>query len=670
MSRLLLFLLLLGFSFHTSLAQTVQWASEVIEFSSELTPIQYSASQALGKPDVLPAGRESASAWTPNRANKSEFLKLGFKEAMKVRQIAVGESYNPSALNKIFLYDESGNEHLVNEFPGGPVPQKGRLLNVFIEETAYMVKAIKLEFDGSLVPEYYSIDAVGISDSEELIVAEVAIPDDLITDLVVESLGDNVNSEFREYNPILSPDGKVLYFSRKHHPDNIGGEDDQEDIWFSEMDENGEWLPAKNIGETLNNDQPNFVSSVTPDGNTVVLILGNRYLENGKMIAGVSVSTKVNDTWSIPQPIEIENDYNFNKRANYFMTNNRKVLLLSVEREDTHGDRDLYVSFLMDDDTWSEPKNLGPQVNTASEESAPFLAADDITLFFSSTGFSGYGGADIYVSKRLDDTWTNWSEPQNMGPQINTENDDLFFSIPADSQFAFYSRGVSLDDNDIYTVEMPLFSRPIPVIAIKGRIINAETGEPVDAKIIYERLSDGAELGIAQANPNTGEFEFILPSGELYGFRAEADGYVSVNENIDLRDYKGDDYTIQLRDLKLVPIKEKVVVVLNNVFFDFDKAILKQESFPELKRVAELLKERPSLQIEISGHTCNVGPAAYNLNLSKRRAEAVAKYVKDQDIDDSRIMVKFFGEEQPSETNETIEGRQKNRRVEFEIIRD
>ena len=181
--------------------------------------------------------------------------------------------------------------------------------------------------------------------------------------------------------------------------------------------------------------------------------------------------------------IEIENDYNYSEKANFFLAQNRKVLLLSVMREDTQGGRDLYVSFLEEDSTWSEPLNLSNKVNTAGEESSPFLASDDKSLYFSSDGYSGFGATDIYLTKRLDDTWTNWSEPENLGPTINSQYEDLFFNIPGNSDFAYYSQGVSEDDMDIFRVALPVLKRPDPVILVKGKLIDAKTGEPIEAKI-------------------------------------------------------------------------------------------------------------------------------------------------------------------------------------------
>lgn len=669
MTRHLLTFFLAVISIFSVSGQSIQWASEVLEFSSELTPIQYSAQQILGKPNVLPAGGENPGAWTPDRANKREFIKLGFQTPIQIRQIAIAESYNPTAIFRVLVYDENGTEYEINTFNPKPVPLKARVMNVFIEKTPYKVAAVKVEFDGAAVPEYYSIDAIAISDSDIPIVATIDIPELLNAGLIIERLSDNVNSEYKEFKPLLSPDGKVLYFSRKNHPENIGGVEDGEDIWYSEKNaETGEWEKAKNIGPTLNNAGPNFVSSVTPDGKTAVLLLGNRYLENGKMVAGVSMSNNKNGEWTKPTTITIENDYNYSEKANYYLTNNRKVLLMAVDRDDTEGGRDLYVSFSDNDSIWSEPLNIGKQVNTVGEESCPFLAADDKTLYFSSDGYSGFGGSDIFATKRLDDTWTNWTTPENLGETINSDQEDLFFNIPVTSDHAYYSRGVSEEDADIYRIPLPIFVMPDRVIAVSGRLIDAKTGKPIEAKIIYERLSDGKEIGITSSDPVTGNYEMLLPEGELYGWRAEADGYISESQNLDLRNIEGDAKEITNKDLKLVPIEEKAIVTLNNVFFDLEKAILRAESKPELDRLSGILLDRKSMVIEVAGHTDTTGLDEYNMQLSKRRATAVAEYLIKKGVSQDKISVKFYGETQPAHSNETRPGRIKNRRVEFKIV--
>lgn len=656
-----------------SSAQVVQWASKVIEFSSELSPGQYSAQQALGKPNVLPAGGENPNAWVPDKPNKKEFLKLGFDTPLNVRQVAVAESYNPSAISRILAYDEAGAEYEVYTLSPSSIPLKGRMLTVFFEPTTYKVTAIKLEFDGAAIADYFGIDAVAISDSSYPIIADIPLAAYLAAGILIEQLDKNVNSEYNEYNPLLSPDGKVLYFSRKNHPQNVGGVEDKEDIWYSELDDNGKWTLAKNMGTEFNNAYPNFANTIssTPDGKSVIMVLGNRYIKDGKKsVAGVSISSHVGGLWTKPVNLNIVNDYNKNEKANYFLTNNRKTLLMSVQRDDSQGDRDLYVTFMQDDSVWTEPLNLGKVINTAAEESSPFLSIDDKTLFFSSKGFSGFGGSDIYVSKRLDDSWTNWSTPENMGNTINSPLEDLFFNIPANSDYAYYSRGVSENNTDIFNVKLPIIQSPEDWVTVAGKLVDARTDTPIGAKIIYERLPDGKDMGIWQSDPKTGEFEIKLPIGFLYSIRAESKDFISESQTLDLRNAGKDKKQIvfRLRPIEVVHIEENAMFTMNSVFFDFDKAVLKQESFPELERVVQMLKDKPTMSIEIAGHTDNRGTIAYNHNLSERRAKAVKKFLTSKGIDAGRVTTIGYGETKPIVSNDDEkDGREINRRVEFKI---
>jgi outer membrane protein OmpA-like peptidoglycan-associated protein len=210
-------------------------------------------------------------------------------------------------------------------------------------------------------------------------------------------------------------------------------------------------------------------------------------------------------------------------------------------------------------------------------------------------------------------------------------------------------------------------------VTVKGKLVDAVTGKPIGAKIMYERLPDGTEMGIAQSNPETGEYEIKLPAGHLYGVRAEAKDHISESQNLDLRNITSD-VTLDHRDFNLQPIQvarieENATITLNNIFFDFDRAILKAESYPELDRMIALMNERPAMQVEIAGHTCDIGDGNYNLGLSERRAKSVQKYIVSKGVDPSRVTVQFFGETKPAVENRDRETRRKNRRVEFKIVK-
>lgn len=684
------YLIVISFLALATIAQgqeTVQWASTVMFVTSETTPLQFAASQALHKPNVLPQGGESPNAWRPRKSDSDEYIVVQFAQAIQAQQIAIAETENPGAVSKVTAYDAEDNEYVLFELTPRAIPLKSRLLNLFFEKTPYEIAYIRVDIAGGAVEGFNSIDAIGISASNLPISVLIELVPNINPELEVERLSENVNSTYVEHSPLLSPDGNTLYFSRKFHPDNAGGVDDGEDIWFSKKDPNtGEWLPAENLGPPLNTPGPNFISSITQDSEgRTVLLLGNQYQKKGRMTQGVSMSRdNGKGGWEKPTNLVVENDYNYSAKADYYMSSTNDVILLSAERDDTYGDRDIYVTFKTDKGDWTEPKNLGQIINTADIEDSPFLDKDNETMYFSSSGFRGYGKADIYVTKRLDDTWTNWSAPENMGKGVNGPQDDVYFNIPSSGNIAYFTKG-SVDENtDIFQFRIDEFlikdtPEPTdPVIAtiepeklitinINGRVLNAKTNEPIgNTKVVIERLPDGVRLGETMSSEGAGEYNFVLSPGARYGFLAQADGFLSKNENVDLNDVK--ESTTITRDLFLTPIEKGAAISINNIFFDFDMSKLKTASYAELRRILNLLNENKIQTIEITGHTDSIGDDDYNLSLSKRRAKAVYDYFKKNGIIESRLISKGLGETKPVKPNDTKENRASNRRVEFKII--
>lgn len=651
----------------------IEWASKVVDFSSEYSETERSAKQVLGRPSVLPNGGLSATAWSVKEKRRKEldepaFIKVGFENPMQISQVAVGENNAPGAIEKIILYGKGGKEQVVYENTPQAIAETHRMLNVFFEKTDFAVEEIELKLQPGLVEGWNQIDAIGICDRKDTtITASINTIPNLKFEEDVQNLGNNINSIYNELAPKITPDGKTIYFVRKNHPQNIGKEKDPDDIWVSKLQESGEWSLAQNIGKPLNNKYSNYVQSVTPDGNT--LLLGNVYGIDGSMKPGVSLSNRGLDGWEMPEKQLIENFYNLNKFANYFLTNDNKVLIMAIERKDSEGKLDLYVSFRKDDNIWSEPKNMGTTINTAENDYSPFLAADGVTLYYSTSGKSGYGKEDIFMTKRQDDTWTNWSEPQNLGNDVNTPESDSKYNIPASGEYAYYtSTANSFGGSDIYRIKLPKAVKPNPVVLVRGKVFNERNMKPMAATIIYETLPDGTEVGRARSDPKTGEFSIVLPAGKQYAFRAVAEDFISINQNLDLTEI--DEYSeIETDYLKLAPIETGMVVRLNNIFFEYAKAVLKPESFPELNRVIEFLNTSPNVEIEIAGHTDNVGSDATNNKLSKARAQAVADYLIINGVDSSRLIVEGYGERRPIAFNNTEEGRAMNRRVEFTILK-
>ncbi|GMV52724.1 MAG: OmpA family protein [Chlorobi bacterium] len=484
------------------------------------------------------------------------------------------------------------------------------------------------------------------------------------TTLLPINLGPNVNGPYDDILPVIEPDGKTLYFCRSHDPNNVGGA--RQDIWYSELQADGTWGVAKNIGPPLNNRDNNYLCSITPDGNTV--LLGDSYADPKMKHRSVAISHRTASGWSQPKSLQIENYFNNNRFGEFTLANDGKTLIMAIERPDSKGGKDLYISFRQTDSSWSEPKNMGGVVNSIGHEATPFLASDNSTLYFASDGFGGFGAFDVFVTRRLDSTWTLWSEPENLGSSINTAGWDLYYTISAAGDFAYYvSYNNSYGAGDIFKIRLPESKRPRPVVLIRGRVLNKKTLEPIEADIVYEDLLTGKELGIARSSPGTGEYKIVLPAGSKYGFRASADSFISVNENIDLTGIE--EYTEMHRDLYLVPIERGSVAQLNNIFFDYNKWDLRPESRFELDRFVEVLRKNPSLKIEIAGHTDSVGSESYNLKLSDSRARSVYDYLTTVgSIEASRMQSTGYGKTRPVATNSTPEGRQLNRRVEIIIL--
>ena len=658
-------------------AQKVEWANEVREVSSQRDLKRYSAAQALGKPNVLPQGGESACAWEPLKESnkKGEFLYVRFANPLFTKQVVVAESRNPGSIYQIDFINTSGN--VITVYKNEEIKdldERNRLFSFVLEETTkYKVKGVKIYLQTNDVRGYNAIDAVGISETDQPIEIKVNLAENAKFDNGPENLGNGINSAYYEFLPQISPDGKTLYYTRRFHPENTGFKSSNEatnnaddDIWFSELKGNT-WSQAVKMPDPLNNDFPNSAYTITPDGNS--LLLANIYNKNAPPAQGVSYAYKRTNGWSFPQGLMINGFYNLGPYSEFFLGTSKKVLLMTLVREEGSGDNDVYVSFLNKDKTWTQPKNLGTVLNTAGVESSPFLAADGVTLYYSSDGFSGYGKRDLYVTKRLDDTWTKWSEPINLGSAINSEENESYYSVPASGEYAYFvSSKQSLGNSDIFRIKLPNAIKPAPVSLISGRAINKVTGLPAgeEVEIEYEILPEGLEVGVARTNPATGEFKIALPHDHLYAFRATAEGFIGVNQRIDLREELHKSYEEIVLDLELIPIEVGQKVLLRNVGFAQGKPDLEPYSNPELDRLVDLLKSKSTLIIRLEGHTETKGFQDWNLKLSEERVVVVKNYLIAKGVRASQIEAKGFGGSKPMYTDEA--NSELNRRVEYEIL--
>jgi outer membrane protein OmpA-like peptidoglycan-associated protein len=481
-----------------------------------------------------------------------------------------------------------------------------------------------------------------------------------------ENLGSEINSDVSDIEPIISPDGKLLFFARRDNP-NLpeDGKYGCDDTWFSELQSDGSWSRARKMPAPISDEHNNDLITISPDNNTLFLADTNCYPPK-EMFFWTSYRTA--SGWSNPVRSKMKNSYNNSMYSEACFSTDGKTALLSLHRNDSKGEADIYVSKIGNDGVWSEPKNIGNIINSTGDEISPFIASDNVTLYFSTNGKRGYGENDIFVSKRLDESWTNWSEPKNLGPSVNTDGWEAYYCVQASGEYAYFNSTENTNGHlDIFRIKLHDDAKPDPVVMIKGKVLNSKTSNPVEASISYETLPSGTEVGTARSNPSTGEYKIILPYGKIYGYHAKADGYIAVNENMELEEQK--DYIEITKDLYLVPIEVGATIQLNNVFFVQSKADLLESSYPELDRLVKIMQDNSGIEIQLRGHTDNVGDAAKNMKLSEDRVTVVKNYLISKGIAAKRITGKGFGGTQPIAKDNTPEAHKLNRRVEFVITK-
>jgi len=646
------------FLFSESFAQ-VQWADKLIAFSSEKKgeSKQYKAEQVLGKPNVLPGFGNSPCAWSPELADndkKEEFIHVGFAKAVAIKQVLVAESFNAGSISEIYAYDTQGKANLIYKNPAIRPEGKGRLFSLPIPQTPYQVASVKVVLRTDMVKGENQIDAIGISETDET----VAIRPNLVknpTKYNPEMLGLEVNSPYLEANPVMRPNGKGMYFTRFDHPENIRDTIDnkitfKQDIWYSDIDEKGNFSKAINVGSPLNTRQHNASFTIANDES--FMLLNNRYLPSGILEKGLSITYKTADgKWGKPVPVEIEGFVSKSEFSEFWLSKDNKVLVMSVYGENSLGGNDLYVAFRKGDNRFGKPISMGKVINSVGDEATPWLDEDDKTLYFSSNGFSGYGSFDIFVSKRLDDTWTNWSEPENLGAAINSPGMDLYFS--KQGNFGYFS-----SKGDIYKVRLVE-----PVLVINGKTLNIKNREPINATILIEEKGTKPQV---IGNSENGLFSLKLQLGRKYRITAEAKGFFPKEEEIDASQIE--DYLEQDKEILMTPLEKDQVVRLNFIYFARAESMLLPESYPELNKIVKMMQENPNVKIRLEGHTETYGNKKSLKKLSKDRVISVKNYLVSKGISKKRIDYKAFGAERPLSREDTEEARQLNRRVEIRVI--
>jgi outer membrane protein OmpA-like peptidoglycan-associated protein len=498
-------------------------------------------------------------------------------------------------------------------------------------------------------------------------------------DIDLHSVGDGINSIFHEYWPCLTADEQTMVFTVLVPKDMQLYEKDelyksalyfQEDFYQSIRSDDGTWLQREPLKGNINTDSNEGAQTLSADGNMMFFTACGR--PDSKGSCDIYFSYKLKDAWSEPKNIGAPVNSAFWESQPCFGADGKTLLFVS-NRPDGFGGQDIWQATLKGFNSEGTPyfgdlKNLGNKINTTGHDCSPFLHHDNNTLYFSSDGWKGMGGLDIFVSRK--DETGEWTEPVNLGYPINTSGDETGLVINAKGNRAYFASDFNETQNtgrDIYYFNLPSEFQPTPALYVKGRVFDAETNENLPANFQLQDLATGNLVITTRSNKYSGEFLVTLPLGGSYAFMAEHPGYMFYSGHFDIEKDHSLDKTYQL-DIALNPIKAGVKIVLENIFYETNSFELLEQSKIELDELVRFLNENPAVRILISGHTDNVGTAAYNQKLSENRAESVFKYLIAKGIKQERLLFKGFGLNNPVDTNDTEEGRAKNRRTEIMIL--
>lgn len=468
-----------------------------------------------------------------------------------------------------------------------------------------------------------------------------------------QNMGDNINSSYSEYYPSFTIDDSTFVFTRR-------GEGIREDFLMSKKTADG-YSKAELIKGSLNAEPSKGGINISQDG--LWLIFAGNFPGKGAGDFDLYISYNTESGWS--DPINLGPAINTQYwESSPSLSPDKEALYFSSNRPGGYGGKDLYVSYRGKDGQWGKPVNMGPNINTSGDELAPFIHADNNTLYFTSNGLAGYGGTDLYLLRK--DESGNWGKPENLGYPINTiENDGSLF-IASDGISAFYAsdRADSRGGLDLYRFELPAPVRPAKTLYVQGTVSDAKTGKPLPSMVELTNNSNQQTVSKVQTD-ETGFYFVTLPVGRDYTVTVNRKGYLFYSSVYELS--KKDADSTYVKNIALQPIALNSSVVLHNILFDFNSATLLPVSKVELNNLLELMNQNPQVKILIKGHTDNVGTDARNMELSVQRSKAVADYLIENGIAKDRLSWKGFGATQPVASNDTEAGRAQNRRTEFEI---
>ena len=450
------------------------------------------------------------------------------------------------------------------------------------------------------------------------------------------------NSRRADFSPMyLDKSLDQLYFTTTN--EKVTGDNRSEitgmkksDIWVARKNERGEWMRPEPVEGELNSEMDEGIVSFSPDGQTMYLTMARRAPESSTSVE-IYTSKRSDATWSAPMKFEIIND-TLSAMGHPAVSPDGRFLYFSSDMPGGYGGKDIWRINLLD--RAGSLENLGPQINTPGDEMFPYMR-NDTTMYFSSDGHPGFGALDLFVA-RQNATRDFWSV-ENMGIPMNSPGDDFGITFgEGESGFFSSNRGDGKGYDHIYSFELPELK-----ISISGWVVDKDD-EPVPNAVIRIVGNDGSNQ--KEVARDDGSFKFKLERGVKYVMLAGAPGYLNVKQEFE-SDMAEEDAEYGV-DFILAAINKPQVV--ENIFYDFDKATLRPESKEALDEMARMLADNPNVTVEMGSHTDRKGSNEYNDRLSERRAKSVVDYLIAAGVDPRRLTWKGYGETQPKTVTKRI----------------
>lgn len=488
------------------------------------------------------------------------------------------------------------------------------------------------------------------------------------------NLGPAINSPLAEYFPSVTADDTRFLFTRRLIDKNsLTGFN--EDFYMAErqhLQPESPWNTAVNIGPPVNTRLNEGAPSLSADGQYLFFTACEMYGDYGENRKGFGscdlfFTRNLGNRWALPVNLgSAINTKHWESQPSFSADGKTLFFVRGINGKDGKKQQDIYYSRLQNNGTWTPAQPIPGKVNTPFTEESVFIHPDGRTLYFASDGHPGMGGLDIFVSYLQEDS--TWSEPANLGYPINTAADENSLLVSASGQYAYFAsdRDGGLGDLDLYYFELPPEVRPTPVTYFRGKIFDKETNQPLEAYFELIDLSSAKTITQSRSNPATGNFLLVLPLGNEYALNVSKENYLFFSENFSLQET--DPHKTYEMQIPLQPIKTGESIILKNIFYQTAKYELEEKSAIELNKLLQFLQNNPRIKIEISGHTDNVGKRQDNLLLSEKRARTVYEYLLQHGISRERLSYKGYADTLPIADNSTEEGRAKNRRTEFKII--